>query len=103
MTTALWDGDRRLHAFAVMPNHVHLLVTPHVVATRWLRPLKGFTAYQANAWLGRHGQTFWQDESYDSRAVCVVERGWPTESRLQPEKAAPLFDIVVLIVMTQQD
>src|SRR5262245_20385368 len=38
---ALEDGDRRfrryhLHAFVVMPNHVHLLLTPHVVATRWL-------------------------------------------------------------------
>src|SRR5271166_543088 len=31
----------RLHAFVVMPNHVHILVTPRVVATRWLGPLKG--------------------------------------------------------------
>jgi len=67
---ALHDGERRfhryeLHAYVVMPNHVHLLVTPKVVATRWLGPLKGFTAYQANKLLGRHGQAFWQDESYD--------------------------------------
>ena len=70
MVAALHDGQRRfhryqLHAYVVMPNHVHLLVTPTVVATRWLAPLKGFTAYRANELLGRHGQAFWQDESYD--------------------------------------
>jgi hypothetical protein len=48
-----------------MPNHVHLLVTPHVVAAKWLGPLKGFTAHEANRILGRPGQPFWQDESYD--------------------------------------
>ena len=67
---ALHDGERRfhryqLHAYVVMPNHVHLLVTPRVVAARWLAPLKGFTAYRANEVLGSHGQAFWQDESYD--------------------------------------
>jgi putative transposase len=67
---ALQDGQRKfgrydLHAFVVMPNHVHLLVTPRVVASRWLAPLKGFTAYRADEWLGRHGQAFWQEESYD--------------------------------------
>ena len=55
----------QLHAFVVMPNHVHMLVTPSVVATRWLGPLKGFTSYQANELLGTHGRAFWQDESYD--------------------------------------
>jgi REP element-mobilizing transposase RayT len=67
---ALRDGDRRferyeLHSFVVMPNHVHLLVTPRVVSTRWLGPLKGFTSHAANRILGRHGVPFWQDESYD--------------------------------------
>jgi REP element-mobilizing transposase RayT len=67
---ALKDGDRRfhrydLHAYVVMPNHVHLLVTPHVVATQWLGPLKGFTSHQANQLLARQGKHFWQDESYD--------------------------------------
>lgn len=67
---SILDGDRRLlryqlHSFVVMPNHVHLLVTPHVVATKWLGPLKGFTAYEANRILYRRGQPFWQDESYD--------------------------------------
>jgi putative transposase len=67
---ALREGDRRyhrydLHSFVVMANHVHVLVTPKVVATEWLGPLKGFTAHQANWILGRRGQPFWQDESYD--------------------------------------
>jgi len=54
-----------LHAYVVMPNHIHLLVTPHVIATRWLGPLKGFTAHEANRSLGTTGEPFWQDESYD--------------------------------------
>ena len=70
MVEALRDGDRRLHryelhSFVVMPNHVHLLVTPRVVATKWLGPLKGFTAHEANRILCRQGKPFWQDESYD--------------------------------------
>jgi REP element-mobilizing transposase RayT len=66
---ALYDGQDdlhryQLHAFVVMPNHVHLLVTPGVTTRQWLGPLKGFTAHQANDVLGRRGP-FWQDESYD--------------------------------------
>ena len=87
VVTALQDGDRRfrryqLHAFVVMPNHVHLLVTPKLVATRWLAPLKGFTAYRANELLNCHGRAFWQEESYDhlvrteaefDRIRCYIE------------------------------
>ena len=60
------DRFRRydLHAFVVMSNHVHVLVTPHVDGKKWLGPLKGFTAHEANRILGRSGR-FWQDESYD--------------------------------------
>lgn len=53
-----------LHTYVVMPNHVHLLVTPHVPATKWLGSLKGFTAHEANRVLNTSGP-FWQDESYD--------------------------------------
>src|SRR5580693_2273527 len=53
MVSALRHGAQKqhrydLHAYVVMPNHVHLLVTPNVVATKWLGPLKGFTAHHAN-------------------------------------------------------
>lgn len=62
------ESERRfydIHAWVVMPNHVHLLIFPLVaipVAMRWL---KGSTARSANRILGRTGQPFWQDESYD--------------------------------------
>ena len=66
---ALHDGETRfqryeLHAYVVMSNHVHLLVTPQVTSREWLGPLKGFTAHRANQLLARQGP-FWQDESYD--------------------------------------
>jgi REP element-mobilizing transposase RayT len=80
VATALLDGEARfrryqLHAFVIMPNHVHALVTPHVVATGWLGPLKGFTAHLANQVLGHVGQLFWQDESYDHLVGCDAEFG----------------------------
>lgn len=70
IVASIRDGERKfhryqLHSFVVMPNHVHLLVTPHVVATRWLGPLKGFTAHEANRILGLTGKPFWQHEGYD--------------------------------------
>jgi len=54
-----------LHAFVVMPNHVHLLITPTVPLPRITNGLKGVTARDANAILHRAGQHFWQDESFD--------------------------------------
>jgi REP element-mobilizing transposase RayT len=54
-----------LHAFAVMANHVHLLVLPRVSPSRFLQTVKGYTAREANRLLGRTGQPFWQAESYD--------------------------------------
>ena len=78
MMRALLDGERRLqryrlHAFVVMPNHVHMLVTPTVIARQWLGPLKGYTSHQANQVLGIHGRPFWQDESYDHLVRSGVE------------------------------
>ena len=54
-----------LHAFVVMPNHIHLLITPKVPIPRITNGLKGVTARDANALLHRAGQHFWQDESFD--------------------------------------
>ena len=48
-----------------MPNHVHLLLTPHIEPSEVLRRLKGASAREANRLLGLPGQSFWQDESYD--------------------------------------
>jgi putative DNA methylase len=54
-----------LGSYVVMPNHVHVLATPRVNRARWLGPLKGFSAHEANRILRRSGSVFWQDESYD--------------------------------------
>jgi putative transposase len=120
VTQAILDGESKfaryeLHAYVVMANHVHMLATPRVAATKWLGPLKGFTAHEANRMLDRHGK-FGQDESYDHLVrsdiefgkVCgYIERnpiaaglvatpdafrwssGKPPERRLQPGLAAP--------------
>jgi REP-associated tyrosine transposase len=54
-----------LHAYVVMSNHVHVLVTPHIAPPKFMQSLKGFTAREANKLLGRTGEPFWQSESYD--------------------------------------
>jgi len=54
-----------LHAFVVMPNHVHILPTPGASLDRVTKGIKGVTAREANRMLGRSGQPFWQDESFD--------------------------------------
>jgi REP element-mobilizing transposase RayT len=54
-----------LHAFVIMPNHVHLLITPKTSVPRITNGIKGSTSHQANALLSREGQHFWQDESFD--------------------------------------
>jgi putative transposase len=55
----------RLHAYAVMPNHVHLLATPAVPLPKLTQSLKTITAKRANALLSVTGNSFWQDETYD--------------------------------------
>ncbi len=66
-TLRFFDGERyTLHAFVIMPNHVHLSVTPH---TGWelgklLQSWKGFTSRQINQRLSRQG-TFWQRDNFD--------------------------------------
>jgi putative transposase len=54
-----------LHAYVVMANHVHVLLTPNVPLRRLTNSLKGVTARVANQILRRTGQPFWQEESYD--------------------------------------
>jgi REP element-mobilizing transposase RayT len=54
-----------LHAFAIMPKHVHTLVTAAVPLPKLTKSLKGITAKKANAILGLTGRPFWQEESYD--------------------------------------
>jgi REP element-mobilizing transposase RayT len=56
-----------LHAFVLMPNHVHLLLTPNIPFSRIARLAKGATARRANQILSMSGIAFWQDESFDHR------------------------------------
>ena len=65
-----FDGERyRLSAWSIMPNHVHVLVTP---LERWtlasiVHSWKSFTAKKANVLLAREG-LFWAREYFD-RAI----------------------------------
>jgi REP element-mobilizing transposase RayT len=72
-------GDRvrdlyELMAFVVMPNHVHLLVDPKAPAPKITQYVKGVSAKRANELLGRTGQPFWQDESFDRWVRSAKER-----------------------------
>jgi putative transposase len=58
-------GYFSLHAFVVMPNHVHLLLAPKRPLQGIMNGIKGSTAHAANTILGRTGRPFWQDESFD--------------------------------------
>ena len=58
-------GRYELLAYVVMPNHVHVLMQPHVPLARITNTVKGIAARDANAVLGRRGLPFWQDESFD--------------------------------------
>lgn len=60
-----------LHAAVVMPEHVHLLLTPLVDEKGWPYPLtfilklvKGTSAREINKGLGHRGPV-WQEESFD--------------------------------------
>jgi putative transposase len=54
-----------LGAYAIMSNHVHALLLPKISPSRLMQSLKGVTARDANRFLDRTGETFWQAESYD--------------------------------------
>ena len=62
-----FDGARyRLHAWTIMPNHVHVVFAPlrGETLSAILHSWKSFTAKEANRRLGRGG-TFWQEEYFD--------------------------------------
>jgi len=62
-----FQGDRYgLHAWVVMPNHVHAVLTPYQGhdLSSILHSWKSYTALKINKTLGREGQ-LWQRESFD--------------------------------------
>jgi putative DNA methylase len=86
------DGERyALHAWVIMPNHVHALLTvaEDDELAKVLHSWKSFTASAANRLLGRRG-TFWQREYRDrfirdarhyEAALGYIERN-PVKARL---------------------
>jgi REP element-mobilizing transposase RayT len=70
VTNLILKGEKELgyfslHAFVIMPNHVHLLMRPRRALCRIMNGIKGSTANAANELLRRTGKPFWQDESFD--------------------------------------
>src|SRR6267142_1989844 len=62
-----FDAERyRLLAWVVMPNHVHLLLTPDTLwsLSQIMKHLKSYTSHEANKLLGRTGQ-FWMEDYFD--------------------------------------
>lgn len=62
-----WDGQRyRLHGWCVMPNHVHLLLTPleGVSLSVVVQGFKSYTSHMANKILSRSGR-FWMPDYFD--------------------------------------
>jgi putative transposase len=53
-----------LHSYAVMANHIHVLLTPLAQLRTVTHELKGISARRLNTILSRTGQ-FWQAESFD--------------------------------------
>ena len=73
-----FDGDRyHLGEWVIMPNHVHVIVTPlgNHTLSQITHSWKSFTANQINKYLNRRGQ-LWQKESYDQivRSAQHLER-----------------------------
>jgi len=62
-----------LDTYVIMSNHVHVLLWPWVPMARITGSLKGVSARDANAALGRTGLHFWEDESFDHWARNDVE------------------------------
>jgi Transposase IS200 like len=105
-----FDGERyRLHAWVVMPNHVHTLFTPltGLSLSEIVGSWKSFTSKEANKLLRRSGQ-FWQEDYFDryvrneyhfrrvveyiesnpARAgLCGEAGGWPLGGAWWKEKA----------------
>lgn len=58
--------DYELHAWSVMPNHVHVLITPYNQSSlaKIVGSVKGFTSKRINRLLRQDGQ-LWQEDYFD--------------------------------------
>ena len=73
-------GKYTLHAFVVMPTHVHLICEPNMPLPKITEWLKSRTARVANRMLKRSGP-FWQEESYDFFGAAFLS---PIAKKPQP-------------------
>jgi len=74
LRSGVLPGHYELGAYAIMANHVHVLLLPKVSPSRLLQSLKGATARQANLILGRTGETFWQANGTELPPVSRTTR-----------------------------
>ena len=87
-----FDGERyKLSAWVIMPNHVHLVLTPCIAwsLSRIVKDMKSFTSREANKVLNRRGQ-FWMEDYFDryvrdakhfANAIAYVENN-PVKAQL---------------------
>ncbi|MEI6425433.1 MAG: transposase, partial [Lentisphaerota bacterium] len=85
-----FDGERyRLHAWCIMPNHVHVIVEPvtgHELSAI-IHSWKSFTAHAANKALGRSGD-YWQSDAYNHIIRSMKEYAFQISYAWEnPEKA----------------
>jgi REP element-mobilizing transposase RayT len=68
LRSCIYDHEKRcwVDCVVVMPDHVHLIVTPYDDVLLWdlLDDIKGASVHQVNRVLGRRGK-LWQRESFD--------------------------------------
>ncbi|MBI1898284.1 MAG: transposase [Acidobacteria bacterium] len=66
-------GHYQLHSWVIMPNHVHLLLTPQVAVSKLLGSLKAATARRANLLLqpSGHCQTSQPAASADRQGLLA--------------------------------
>lgn len=96
--TVKYASFYKLWSYCVMSNHCHALLKPKIQPNGTepyafetiMKRIKGYTAREANVILGRTGQSFWQDESFDHwirnpqefiRVVSYIENN-PVTGRL---------------------
>lgn len=89
-TLLFFDGKKyKLLAWVLMPNHVHLLLTPKVSLSNIMHSIKSFTAHEANNILERKG-SFWSKEYFDrfmrdyehfEKTIAYIENN-PVKARL---------------------
>jgi putative transposase len=59
------NGQVELGAWVLMPNHVHVVLRPHVDLPKVISGIKAWSALDCNRLLGRTGRQFWARDYFD--------------------------------------